>query len=279
MEDLKLIKINEEQLQRMKNIELDILIDVDKVCRALKITYYLCAGTLLGAVRHKGFIPWDDDIDIQMPRKDYNLFIEKGQSLLAKNHIISSYKTEPAFIGDFFKVVDNTTIFVEASTRKRNITKGVYIDIFPIDGIPDSKIKRFFFSFKISLLKQRINNGYCASSIYKKRSIKGKIYNFFSNFLTFFMSPEKATRKLNKYLSNCSNDCSKFVIVESKYKRLYEREIFGKPSVIKFENISFFAPKNVAAYLEKQYGNNYLTIPPQEKQVSHHYCCKLDLGD
>lgn len=279
MKNLELIEITNEQLNKMKNIQLDILKDVDKVCKELNLTYYLCAGTLLGAVRHGGFIPWDDDIDIQMPRKDYNLFIEKAQKLLKKNHIISSYKTEPAFIGDFFKIVDNNTTFVEVSTRKRNITKGVYIDVFPIDGIPENKFKKFFYCFKISLLKQRISNGYCLNELYEKRSTKGKIYNFLSGFLTFFMSPEKATKKLNIYLTKNDFCNSKFVIVESKYKRLYKREIFEKPSEIKFENLLFYAPTDVKGYLEKQYGDNYMTPPPVEKQISHHFCCELKLGD
>lgn len=277
MKNLELIEITNEQLNKMKNIELDILKDVDKVCKELNLTYYLCAGTLLGAVRHGGFIPWDDDVDIQMPRKDYNLFIEKAQKLLEKNHIISSYKTEPAFIGDFFKIVDNNTTFVEVSTRKRNITKGVYIDVFPIDGIPEGKFKKFYYSFKISLLKQRISNGYSAEKVYEKRSFKGRIYNFLSAFLTCFMSPEKATTVLNNFLSKNIIYNSKYVMVESKYKRLYKREIFGNPSQIKFENLLFYAPSDVKGYLEVQYGSNYMTPPPPEKQVSHHYCCELKL--
>ena len=277
MKNLELIEITNEQLNKMKNIQLDILKDVDKVCKELNLTYYLCAGTLLGAVRHGGFIPWDDDIDIQMPRKDYNLFIEKAQKLLKKNHIISSYKTEPAFIGDFFKIVDDNTTFVEVSTRKRNITKGVYIDVFPIDGIPESKFKKLYYSFKISLLKQRISNGYSAEKVYEKRSFKGRIYNFLSGFLTCFMSPEKATTALNNFLTKNTIDNSKYVMVESKYKRLYKREIFGNPSQIKFENLLFYAPSDVKGYLEVQYGINYMTPPPPEKQVSHHYCCELKL--
>ena len=277
MKNLELIEITNEQLNKMKNIELDILKDVDKVCKELNLTYYLCAGTLLGAVRHGGFIPWDDDIDIQMPRKDYNLFIEKAQKLLKKNHIISSYKTEPAFIGDFFKIVNNNTTFVEVSTRKRNITKGVYIDVFPIDGIPEGKFKKLYYSFKISLLKQRISNGYSAEKVYKKRSFKGRIYNFLSGFLTCFMSPEKATTALNNFLTKNTIDNSKYVMVESKYRRLYKREIFGNPSQIKFENLLFYAPSDVKGYLETQYGSNYMTPPPPEKQVSHHYCCELKL--
>ena len=229
-------------------------------------------------------LPESEKIEFdKLDYKDISFFVnkienfEKAQKLLKKNHIISSYKTEPAFIGDFFKIVNNNTTFVEVSTRKRNITKGVYIDVFPIDGIPEDKFKKFYYSFKISLLKQRISNGYSAEKVYERRSFKGRIYNFLSGFLTCFMSPEKATAALNNFLSKNTIDNSKYVMVESKYKRLYKREIFCNPSQIEFENLLFYAPSDVKGYLETQYGSNYMTPPPPEKQVSHHYCCELKL--
>lgn len=277
MDNIKLIEISDDELKKIKAIEFEILKDIDCVCKKLNLVYYLCAGTLLGAVRHGGFIPWDDDIDIQMPRKDYNTFIKKAPELLKKNHIVSSYFTEHEFIGDFFKVVDNNTTFVEISSRNRNTTKGIYVDVFPIDGIPDNKISKIFFSFYISLLKQRISNGYSINDLYLKRSFKGKIFNFISGFLTFFMSPEKATLKLNTFLTSKINIDSKYVMVESKYRRLYKREIFDKPTKIKFEDGLFYAPRKVGDYLLKQYGMDYMVPPPKEKQVSHHFCCELKL--
>lgn len=279
MEKIELVEITSENLEKIKKIELDILRDIDKVCKKLNLTYYLCAGTLLGAVRHGGFIPWDDDIDIQMPRKDYNQFIEHAGELLTENHVVSSYFTEKEFIGDFFKVVDCKTKFVEISTRKRSITKGIYVDVFPIDGVPDNKFSRSLRSFRISLLKQRISNGYSINELYKKRSLKGKFYNSISGLFTFFVSPEEATKKLNAFLSKRDYPDSKYVMVESKYKRLYDREIFGKPTLVMFEGLYFCAPSDIKGYLEKQYGKDYMTPPPLDKQISHHFCCELDFGD
>ena len=124
--------MNTPEQKRLKEIELAIFRAFIDVCDKLNLKYYLLAGTLLGAVRHQGFIPWDDDIDVGMPREDYEIFVEKGQALLPKEYFIQTFKTDPDYAANFAKIRNCGTTFLETSVRNCNINHGVFIDVFPL---------------------------------------------------------------------------------------------------------------------------------------------------
>ena len=130
---------SQEQLQKMQEVEIDLFKAFIEVCQKLQLKYYLLGGTLLGAVRHKGFIPWDDDIDVGMPRKDYEIFIQKAQDLLPEHYFVQTLYSEPTIPYNFCKIRNSNTTFVEYSIKKLNINHGVYIDVFPLDGYPNDK--------------------------------------------------------------------------------------------------------------------------------------------
>ena len=129
----------EKQLEKLKRIELNILQEYIKACEILGLNYCLIGGTLLGAIRHKGFIPWDDDIDVAMPRKDYEVFIREAQKVLPNNLFVQSFLSDSHLPYNFCKVRDNNTTFIETATQKRKIHHGVFIDVFPLDNYPEDK--------------------------------------------------------------------------------------------------------------------------------------------
>ena len=125
-------------LDEVKKIQLEILAYIDSFCKKNNISYFINYGTLLGAVRHKGFIPWDDDIDISMDREHYNMFIEKFNQDSSKYKILS-LDTDKAYFNNFIKVVDTTTKIVDNRNYK-TFSCGVFVDIFPMDKFNDKKI-------------------------------------------------------------------------------------------------------------------------------------------
>ena len=119
---------------------LEILLAVDKVCREHGLRYYLWAGTLLGAIRHKGFIPWDDDVDICMPRADYDTLMAHAKEWLPAPYEAMSAETNGKYPGSFGKIIDSSTTLIERAHYA--YLSGIYIDVFPIDGVPQSAWRR-----------------------------------------------------------------------------------------------------------------------------------------
>lgn len=120
---------NQTDLDKLKLIELDILNETISVCKKLNIRYYVLGGTLLGAVRHKGFIPWDDDIDIGMLRSDYDVFVEKAPQYLSKHLFLQTHKTDPQFFHGFAKIRNSDTIFIETVCKTKKMNHGIYSTI------------------------------------------------------------------------------------------------------------------------------------------------------
>lgn len=176
-----MIQNKEMNLRKLQLAELEILKDFIRVCNELKLTYFLDSGTLLGCIRHEGFIPWDDDIDVSMPREDYEIFLEKGQALLKREYFLQSYKTEPNYTLNFAKIRNSNTTFIESSVKDLNINHGIFIDIFPIDGYkPDRKIENYINEKKITLYNVQINKLY---NIKTPKTFKYKILTILSNIM------------------------------------------------------------------------------------------------
>ena len=138
-------------LQTLQQHMLQILTEVDRVCRAHDIRCYLCDGTMLGAVRHGGFIPWDDDADVCMPRPDYERFMQHAHEWLPKPLVARCYETDPTYPGAFGKIIDSSTTLVEREHYA--YVGGVYIDVFPIDGMSENQLAQ-----KRQLWKYRFYN-------------------------------------------------------------------------------------------------------------------------
>ena len=274
------MKEKEVNLRELQLVELEILKEFIKVCNELNLIYYLDSGTLLGCIRHGGFIPWDDDIDVSMPREDYEIFLEKGQALLPEKYFIQWYKTEPEFTMNFAKIRNSDTTFIESSVKNSNINHGVYIDIFPFDGyIPQKKLSNFINCKKYTLYNIQIDKKYTKSYITK--SLKTKLICALSNILYKKKSIQELIQNEEMIAKKYAYKDSKYVCSYSYFiepsKHYMPKEYFGDGIMKNFEGIDARVPLKYDKYLTKIYGD-YMKLPPEEERVAHHYNEIIDLN-
>lgn len=265
-----------EEYRKQQLVELKMLEAFINVCEKMKLKYFIIAGTLLGSVRHEGFIPWDDDIDVAMPREDYEIFIKKGQQFLESRYFIQTYITDKNYPQIFAKIRDNETTFIENTVKHIDMNHGMYIDIFPIDGYkkPNFFSKKYYKLLKIKQIKVFDKN--LPKTIIKR--IGFFIADVFSLFLNINTNG-KLLKKMEKlFLKNKYDDCDLVI----SYGGIYgEREIFPKKYIEevidhKFENLTVKVPKMYDEYLTNMYGD-YMTPPPEDKRIPHHNYSVLDL--
>lgn len=244
-----------------------------KVCEKLNLRYFALAGTILGAVRHKGFIPWDDDIDFCMPDEDYKIFLKEAPKYLPKNYFIQHRDSEKNYFSPYAKIRDSNTTAIEIANKDTDINHGLWVDIFPLYGMPSSvrKCKRLdFIDFEI--MRRRYLH-----YRYKSHRFLGKCVNF----INYIICPSKrlAYKITKHYFKKSAFDKSEYVWW-GWHKRLeirLRKEWFDSYIEMPFEDIKVRVPKNYDEYLKAHYGN-WEQLPPEEKRVSVHTFYKLDLN-
>lgn len=260
--------MREIQFEEMKKIELNILIYFTEVCEENNLRYYLGGGTLLGAVRHKGFIPWDDDIDVMMPRPDFQKLL--SLSINNENYNIIEPGAE-GYYYNFAKLVDTRTILEEKGI-KRIDGLGVYIDIFPLDGMPetpDARKKRFK---ELNSIRKRINNTCLLKPKFHRNPFAYlnacRIYN--SNKNIDLSSLQK--KYLDSALKNSFDDSEFVFAAGGAYgaRDIFPGKWFEKEIELQFENLSVKAFNGYDFYLTQLYGD-YMTLPPEDKRVTPHH--------
>lgn len=246
----------------LKNIQLEIMKDIHKFCEEEHICYSLCAGSLLGAVRHEGFIPWDDDIDIMMPRPDYDKFLIKYNQKKGKYNVVA-YEIDKKCPYNYAKVYDNTTKLIENTDYTYNI--GVNVDVFPVDGFkPKCGIltKQVFLRNILNIKILKIN---------KKRNI---LKNTILRIFKIIMAPisiEFIVKAMCENQKKSSFNESEYVmcIYGVRNDALVNKKIFNCRKLVKFENYHFYIICEYDEWLRKRYGN-YMCLPPLENQINHH---------
>ncbi len=253
--------MKEIELNERKKLQVEILDDVVSFCEKNNLKYCLAYGTLLGAIRHKGYIPWDDDIDIHMPRPDYDRFLATYRSEKEHYQVLDHSITKDYTI-PFAKVHDTRTIVIEGLYNKNEY--GIYIDIFPIDGIKEKQQ-----AFESRRWRRLLNA--------KKASITGRsplknLSIMFTKILLLPFTTSYLIGKIQKVVTrNNYNDCEKVSSMCSQlaYKEIFDKEMFQEYAKVDFEGKKYNAPKDWDTYLKTNY-NNYMQLPPKEKQVSNH---------
>ena len=250
------------ELDELKHIELGIMKRIHSFCVDNEITYFLCFGTLIGAIRHNGFIPWDDDIDIFMPRPDYEKFLELFPSIQKDMDLeIVNHKSQIYFGRPISKVIDTRTLLFEKN-YKGDDPIGVFVDIWPLDGV-DKGIKGWW-----QLLRARIAKKILYLAI--DTNLKG-IYKYLSLFVNF-NDRKRYVEILDKIAKeNCYDKCKGvrcFSGGSIATKCFFYKDLFV-PVLHKFEDAEFFIPQGYDIILTMTFGD-YMTPPPLNQQIPHH---------
>ncbi len=276
--------IDDNTLALIKKESLIILKDITTLLDKMGINYILAYGTLLGAVRHKGYIPWDDDIDIHIHEKDIDRFVKSLELEYKDKYEFITSKTNTKCPFYFYKVSKKNTKIVELELENFMFNFGFNIDIFPFNNLESNPIKRKI-KYYGHLIACRMASLSCdfrypSQTILEKgkneQEVK-KYYNF-RRFLGFFASllPISFWTKLERACNIVDSDSEKFVA--GIYNTIFDKSILYDRIKLSFEDSEFFVPKNFDTYLKTEYGKNYMSIPPIEKQEKH-LIVKVEKGE
>lgn len=254
-------------LRKVQLLQLKIAKEIKRICEKNDIKYFLMVGSLLGAVRHGGFIPWDDDMDIGMERSEYEKFLKAVERDLAPEFYMQTWEKEEHYAYPFGKLMLCDTVWLEELTSDVDITHGVYVDIFPYDAIPNSEKDREKQNKKHIFYRQLLLaiNKYDAFTY--KKGFKKAVFAVLKMF-SFLFSNNRIKEKYTQliYSGHCadSTDYYAFGMPYSYSKGQMKKEWIENLKPIAYEDDMFLAPIDTHDYLSYVYGD-YMTPPPVER--------------
>lgn len=255
-------------ISEIQQMELGIMEYIHEVCHKIGVKYFLSYGSLIGAVRHQGFIPWDDDMDICMLRDDY----EKLQNYLIahpdERYEVMSYKNNVNYVYPFMKIQDNQTYLVEEDVRIDS-NMGIYVDIFPVDGYEDDQA---FKDKMTKIIKKRQLSCYTFKGITNTKSVVNSMIRYISVIIFYFTNTNKYVSQIDELAKSRKvedYELVDYVVYKDMNKPVWKREWLEQVEAGSFEGKEFMIPKHYHEILTSDYGN-YMQLPPVEQQVSHH---------
>ena len=261
-------RISDEQTRELQKYILDMLLAIDNVCREHGLDYYLIAGTMLGAVRHKGFVPWDDDADVAMPRKDYNEFVKHANEWLPERYELVSGLQDPMYPYQFARIQDKETTYI--LRRKFNFVGGLPVDVFPLDGMTADHSAMVKHYRRYAIAKKLLYY----STIDPLKHGHGLRWAF-TKLMHKFISQDWAHRHMNDVQREFDYDRSTLVADHDNApnRGILPKEVYGKPTPIEFEGHQLMGVQDPDTYLRYCYGD-YMKMPKQLPPQSFRY---LDL--
>lgn len=271
--------MGEISLRELQNKSLEIALYFKDFCNEHGLLFYMCGGCCIGSLRHKGFIPWDDDVDVFMPRDDYEKLKELWPKYANTEKYACVYADKNRVDGNLFVTIrDNETTAIKPYQVDMDISHGVALDVLPLDGWPDGKMKR-----KMQVFWTLVYSLYCAQTVPvnhgKAVSVAGKIA------LTLVPSKKLryklwklAERKMTKYPIKECNYITELCSGPYYMKKQYPREAFDKAIWVDFEDVKMPIPQGYDVYLRTAFGD-YMKLPPKEKQKPHHDAIFIDLNN
>lgn len=257
--------LTNEELQELQAIEVEMLIEVDRICKKCGIKYCISAGTQLGAIRHKGFIPWDDDVDVAFLRPEYEKF--RGACKTELDHerfYFQDYRNTKGYRWGYGKLRRKNTRFVRLGQEHMPYVQGIFIDIMPYDNVPDNYLIRKVHNFQCFLYRKcfwaplgKLQEKGIKKFVYKvlDKIPDKKLYTSYSKFIV--KSNKKKTKRVRILTFPVPGN-----------KNGYLRSCFTSLVLTEFEGVQFMGMRDYDAYLKYKYGN-YMEFPPIEKRKVH----------
>ncbi|MGX7070667.1 LicD family protein [Gemella bergeri] len=267
---------NNSNLNTLQKEILDIFSQLLLIFDNMNITYYIQGGTMLGAVRHQGFIPWDDDIDIAIPREQYKYFLNNVERYLGKNLELRVYDDNSDHHYYFSRIV-NKNHQVKRLGSKDNRIENVWVDIFPLDGMPSGRIKREIHKGRL-LVNRLLYHISCLEKVNTKRpdrSFLEKVIIKAASVIPVgkYFNTNNQLIKLDKLLTKYPYEKSDWVInfmgqTSYKFNELFPKKIYSSCEEYNFENLKVIGPKEYDIYLRTLYGD-YMKLPKEKDRNAH----------
>ena len=258
--------MNDIDLKKLQKHQVDMLKHIDYICKKNNIRYFVTWGSALGAVRHGGFIPWDDDIDISMTWENYKKFESIAQKELGNKYFYQSQETDKYCFTNWNKVRINNTTSMERHLRHIKCHYGICIDVFPLIGIPNSSFKRNIQKLEVLIYRFLKYERYLTNRNPEGNTEFKILYGIFPKKFKSFMA-DKLIKDITKYDMEKCNTWGE-LLSGSYNKVIFPREFFGKGYKIKFEDMDVIIPEKYDSYLKHAYGD-YMTLPKEEDRVGH----------
>lgn len=274
-------KMTDHKLSRLQQEEFKIFKEFIRICDENKLSWFICGGSFLGAVRHRGFIPWDDDIDVAMPRPDFEVFLELAPKYLPEELYLSTYNTDEEHITLVAQIFNRNKEFILNNAEKK-VQTGAWVDILVIDGAPEKGVKRKI--FEVKYMYYRMLNQFAHFSeivnLNKKRPWYENIAIRFAQIthIEKYLDPIKIGDKFHQLLKTNLYETSAEVAIfmgAAKMNEIIPKEVYGVGTEYDFEGIKVKGPDMYDKYLSHFYGD-YMT-PPSENERNRHnvtvICC------
>ncbi len=261
-----MIQLNDEILRKIQLIQLEMLIEVDRICKKCDINYNIIAGTLLGAIRHKGYIPWDDDADVALLRPEYEKFRIACKTELDKSRFyFQDHRNTKGYRWGYGKLRKKNTLFLRKYQEHMPYEQGIFIDIFPLDGVPDNYFLRSMKNFECFCVRKILWSK--VGKIAEKNFWKRQVYKILERI------PEnKVFRYYHRMICNANHQKTRMVRIlmfptpNNEYG--YYRNWYENSTDTNFEGVVFQGIKDYDSYLNFKFGN-YMELPPIEDRKVH----------
>lgn len=272
--------MEQELLKKIRSVQLDIAKEIKRVCEENDIPYFLAHGTFLGAIRHGGFIPWDDDMDMGMLRQDYEKFCRIAPEKLKPEFCLQTWYTENNYGLPFGKVMKKNTIYLENKKTSRLQNNGIYVDIFPYDYAPEDPAERDRLTAELlSIYRMKLmKSGYKPWLEEDKIIWKKRIGYLYYQMKSLFVSQKSLARDYDT-LAVAVHDST--VICERNGRTkldCYDRSHIEELAEYTFEGETFKGPKHFDQYLTSLYGD-YMVLPPEGERENRHQIIKVEFGE
>lgn len=264
-------------LQKLQMTELEMLKELDAICRRNDIHYEMDGGTLLGAVRNQGFIPWDDDVDVRMLREDYDKFCEVCKTQLdRKKYFLQTHITDENYRWAYARILKIGTRFEREGQTMLKMKRGIFMDIFPCDGMPSGGVKKQIFNFRCFLARKVLYS--VVGAVNEKNFIKRVIYKLLTK-VPVKIAFDEFGRLAKKYKGKSTELVRTLGWNGSEENIGFQRKWMEERCELQFEGMSFYAPKAYDEHLTLMFGKDYMTPPPENERKPKHRATYIEFAE